>query len=196
MFNQPKGLYALALANTGERFGYYTMLAVFALFLQANFGWSEGVTGTVYSTFLMMVYFLPIIGGAIADRIGFNKCVTIGIVVMFLGYLCLSIPAGAGVAAVGIMAVALLLISVGTSLFKGNLQVMVGNLYDSPEMQPKRDSAFSLFYMAINIGALFAPTAAISVMNYAQNNFGVSVADSYHYAFGVACISLIVSIMI
>ena len=196
MFNQPKGLYALALANTGERFGYYTMLAVFALFLQANFGWSEGVTGTVYSTFLMMVYFLPIIGGAIADRIGFNKCVTIGIVVMFLGYLCLSIPAGAGVAAIGIMAVALLLISVGTSLFKGNLQVMVGNLYDSPEMQPKRDSAFSLFYMAINIGALFAPTAAISVMNYAQNNFGVSVADSYHYAFGVACISLIVSIMI
>ena len=196
MFNQPKGLYALALANTGERFGYYTMLAVFALFLQANFGWSEGVTGTVYSTFLMMVYFLPIIGGAIADRIGFNKCVTIGIVVMFLGYLCLSIPAGAGVAAIGIMAVALLLISVGTSLFKGNLQVIVGNLYDSPEMQPKRDSAFSLFYMAINIGALFAPTAAISVMNYAQNNFGVSVADSYHYAFGVACISLIVSIMI
>ena len=193
---QPKGLYALALANTGERFGYYTMLAVFALFLQANFGWSEGFTGTVYSTFLMLVYFLPIAGGAIADKIGYNKCVTIGIIVMFLGYLFLSIPAGASVAAITLMAASLVLISVGTSLFKGNLQVMVGNLYDSPEMQGKRDAAFSIFYMAINIGALFAPTAAIEAMNFAQRSMGASEAESYHYAFAVACISLIVSIAI
>lgn len=193
---QPKGLYALALANTGERFGYYTMLAVFALFLQANFGWSEGFTGTVYSTFLMLVYFLPIAGGAIADKIGYNKCVTIGIIVMFLGYLFLSIPAGASVAAITLMAASLVLISVGTSLFKGNLQVMVGNLYDAPEMQGKRDAAFSIFYMAINIGALFAPTAAIEAMNFAQRSMGASEAESYHYAFAVACISLIVSIAI
>lgn len=193
---QPKGLYALALANTGERFGYYTMLAVFALFLQANFGWSEGVTGTVYSTFLMLVYFLPIAGGAIADKIGFNKCVTIGIIVMFLGYLFLAVPAGAGVAAITVMAAALLMISVGTSLFKGNLQVMVGNMYDAPEMQGKRDAAFSIFYMAINIGALFAPTAAIKVMELAQNSFGATEAESYHYAFAVACLSLIVSMAI
>ena len=76
--NQPKGLYALALANTGERFGYYTMLAIFVLFLQANFGWGEGLAGTVYSTFLMLVYFLPIAGGAVADKIGFGRCVTFG----------------------------------------------------------------------------------------------------------------------
>ena len=193
---QPKGLFTLALANTGERFGYYTMLAVFALFLQANFGWDEGITGLVYSSFLMLIYFLPIAGGAIADKIGFNKCVTIGIVVMFLGYLFLAIPAGAGLAAIIIMAVALLFISLGTSLFKGNLQVMVGNLYDSPEMQAKRDSAFSIFYMAINIGALFAPTAAIEMMNYAQRSLGASEAEAYHYAFGVACLSLIVSMAI
>lgn len=190
------GLYALALANTGERFGYYTMLAVFALFLQANFGWNEGFTGTVYSTFLMLVYFLPIAGGAIADKIGYNKCVTIGIIIMFLGYLFLSIPAGAGVAAITLMVASLVLISVGTSLFKGNLQVMVGNLYDSPEMQGKRDAAFSIFYMAINLGALFAPTAAIEAMNFAQHNMGASEAESYHYAFAVACISLIFSIAI
>ena len=67
--NQPKGLYALALANTGERFGYYTMLAIFVLFLQSNFGWGEGLAGTVYATFLMLVYFLPIVGGAVADWI-------------------------------------------------------------------------------------------------------------------------------
>jgi POT family proton-dependent oligopeptide transporter len=82
--NQPKGLFALALANTGERFGYYTMLAIFVLFLQSNFGWGEGLAGTVYSTFLMLVYFLPIVGGAMADKIGYGKCVTFGIIVMFL----------------------------------------------------------------------------------------------------------------
>lgn len=186
----------MALANTGERFGYYTMLAVFALFLQENFGWSEGVTGTVYSTFLMLVYFLPIAGGAIADRIGFNRCVTTGIIVMFLGYLFLAVPAGNATPAIIIMGAALLMIAVGTSLFKGNLQVMVGNLYDAPKMQGKRDAAFSIFYMAINIGALFAPTAAIEVMKYAQESLGATSAESYHYAFGVACLSLILSMAI
>ena len=102
--NQPKGLYALALANTGERFGYYTMLAIFVLFLQANFGWGEGLAGTVYSTFLMLVYFLPIVGGAVADKIGFGRCVTLGILVMFIGYLLLAVPAGNGVAAIAMMA--------------------------------------------------------------------------------------------
>ena len=90
--NQPKGLFALALANTGERFGYYTMLAIFALFMQAKFGWSEAVAGQVYAIFLAAVYFMPMVGGLLADKIGFGKCVTTGIAVMFLGYLCLSIP--------------------------------------------------------------------------------------------------------
>lgn len=119
---QPKGLYALALANTGERFGYYTMLAVFVLFLQANFGWDEGKAGAVYSAFLAFVYFLPLVGGAIADKIGYGKCVTTGIIVMFLGYLMLSIPAGAGVLGMVLMFGALIFVCVGTSLFKGNLQ--------------------------------------------------------------------------
>ncbi len=194
--NQPKGLYALALANTGERFGYYTMLAIFVLFLQANFGWSEGLTGTVFSTFLMLVYFLPIVGGAVADKIGFGRCVTIGIVVMFLGYLLMAIPAGAGSTAVAIMIGALLMISIGTSLFKGNLQVMVGKLYDNAEYAGQRDAGFSIFYMAINIGALFAPTAALKLMDWAQHTMGANEQDAYHYAFAVACVSLLVSIAI
>ena len=70
---QPKGLWALALANTGERFGYYTMLAVFLLYLQANFGFAPGLASGIYSTFLMLVYFLPVIGGAAADKFGFGK---------------------------------------------------------------------------------------------------------------------------
>ena len=193
---QPRGLFALALANTGERFGYYTMLAVFVLFLQENFGWSAGLAGTYYSTFLMFVYFLPFIGGILADKFGYGKMVKIGISVMFLGYVLLAVPLGNGGAAVGAVIGALALISIGTGLFKGNLQVMVGDLYASPEMASKRDSAFSLFYMAINIGALFAPTAAIKIMDYAQKSLGFEKADSYHFAFGVACISLIISILI
>ncbi len=193
---QPKGLWALAFANTGERFGYYTMLAVFILFLQANFGWTSGMAGTVYSSFLACVYFLPIIGGAAADKWGYSKMVTIGIFIMFIGYLLLSIPMGADMPAILAMVAALLLVSLGTGLFKGNLQVMVGDLYNDPKYAQKRDSGFSLFYMLINVGAMFAPTAAIGIMNWAQKSLHISEADSYHFAFAVACASLIVSIAI
>ena len=194
--NQPKGLFALALANTGERFGYYTMLAVFALFLSANFGLDASTAGQIYSTFLALVYFLPLIGGILADKIGYGKCVTIGIIVMFLGYLLFAVPLGSDGFAMGAMIAALVLISFGTGLFKGNLQVMVGNLYDDPKYADKRDAAFSLFYMAINIGAMFAPTAAVEIMEWAQNSLKVSVEDSYHFAFMVACASLVLSIII
>ena len=194
--NQPKGLFALALANTGERFGYYTMLAVFALFLRANFGLSADAASRIYAGFLAFVYFLPLIGGWIADKIGYGKCVTIGIFVMFLGYVCLALPLGGNGFAMGVMLFALLLISFGTGLFKGNLQVMVGNLYDDPQYADRRDAAFSLFYMAINIGAMFAPTAAVKIMAWAQESLGYSVNDSYHFAFMVACASLILSIAI
>ena len=169
---QPKGLYALALANTGERFGYYTMLAIFTLFLQAKFGYSAGETSTIFSTFLAAVYFMPFIGGILADKYGFGKMVTLGVFIMFVGYLLLAIPTGADVAGKAMMFGALTLIACGTGLFKGNLQVMVGNLYDAPEYKDKRDTAFSLFYMAINIGALFAPTAATKMTNYVLGMHG------------------------
>ena len=194
--NQPKGLFALALANTGERFGYYTMLAVFALFLRANYGLDAGWAGEIYSDFLMLVYFLPIVGGWLADKFGFGRMVTIGILVMFAGYLLLSVPLGGDTLALVAMLVALVLIGLGTGLFKGNLQVMVGDLYNDPKYAGQRDSGFSIFYMAINIGALFAPTAAVRIMEWAQQNLHTSVNDSYHFAFAVACASLILSIAI
>jgi len=162
---QPKGLFALALANTGERFGYYTMLAIFMLFLQAKFGWEQALSSQVFSIFLALVYFMPVVGGWLADRIGYGKCVVTGIAVMFVGYVALSIPTAANALGVSLMIGALALISVGTGLFKGNLQVLVGNLYDDPKYSAKRDSAFSLFYMAINIGAMFAPSAATAITN-------------------------------
>ena len=91
---------------------------------------------------------------------------------------------------------ALLLVSLGTGLFKGNLQVMVGNLYDAPELSTKRDSGFSIFYMAINIGALFAPTAAVKIRDWAEVSLGYSGNDAYHFSFAVACVSLIISMII
>ena len=192
----PKGLFALALANTGERFGYYTMVAVFALFLRANFGLDAGLAGTIYSTFLGFVYFMPLIGGILADKFGYGRMVTIGISIMFAGYLLLSVPLGGDSLAMIAMLGALVFISVGTGLFKGNLQVMVGNLYDDPKYASKRDSAFSLFYMAINIGALFAPTAAVEIKEWAETSLGFTSNDAYHFSFAVACASLIVSMAI
>ena len=243
----PKGLYALALANTGERFGYYTMLAIFVLFLQAKFGLSAQTAGQFYGIFLAAVYFMPIIGGYIADKFwGFGKTVVTGILVMFAGYLLLFTQKDAtGSMAFTMMIIALLCIAIGTGLFKGNLQVMVGNLYDDAKYAAKRDGGFSLFYMAINIGSMFAPTTATAVTNLflgkngltydanipslahqfldgtitadgaarlqtlaeAQSSFGGdmtafchnyidSLSVAYSYGFGVACISLILSIAI
>ncbi|MBP7103306.1 MAG: peptide MFS transporter [Bacteroidales bacterium] len=243
--NHPKGLYALALANTGERFGYYTMLAIFTLFLQAKFGLSSAQTGQLFGGFLAAVYFLPVVGGLIADKwLGYGKTVFIGIIVMFLGYILMAIP-GMGMP---VLIASLFIIALGTGLFKGNLQVLVGNLYDDAKYKERRDPGFSLFYMAINIGAMFAPTAATKVMNYFMAKEGLSyVADipalahqylngtlvegseglakltdlataqgaaftgdltafsqhyidqlsmSYNFGFGVACISLVLSMII
>ena len=168
---QPKGLFALALANTGERFGYYTMLAIFLLFIQAKFGFSAAAATQIYSIFLAGVYFMPFFGGILADKIGYGKCVTLGIGVMFAGYLCLAIPTAPDMAGKILMFGALTLIAIGTGLFKGNLQVMVGNLYDDPKYASKRDAAFSLFYMPINLGSMFAPAMAKAMTNWSLSKY-------------------------
>ena len=206
---QPKGLFALALANTGERFGYYTMLAILTLLMQAKFGWDEGAAGQVYAIFLAGVYFMPFFGGMLADRIGYGKCVTIGISVMFLGYLSLAIPTGNDLTGKLVMFGGLTLVAIGTGLFKGNLQVLVGNLYDDPKYAAKRDSAFSLFYMAINIGAMFAPAMAKAITNRYLEAHGFvydaanqsadylqALSGAYGLCFAVACVSLILSVAI
>ena len=149
------------------------MLAIFLLFIQAKFGFSAAAATQIYSIFLAGVYFMPLFGGMLADKIGYGRCVTIGIAVMFFGYLCLSIPTAPDTFGKILMFGALALIALGTGLFKGNLQVMVGNLYDDPKYADKRDSAFSLFYMAINIGAMFAPSMAKAVTNFGLSKSGL-----------------------
>ena len=176
--NQPKGLYVLALSNTGERFGYYTMLAIFLFYLQAKFGFDSAWTGQIFSIFLALVYFMPLVGGWLADKWSFSKCVVTGIAVMFIGYALLSAPTPVrNNMSVMVLFAALLLISVGTGLFKGNLQVMVGDLYNNPQYSDRRDTAFSLFYMAINLGSMYAPGAAIALKNYGLRRAGFLTND-------------------
>lgn len=172
----PKGLIVLALTNMGERFGYYTMLAILTLYLQAKFGFSSATTSMLYGTFLALVYFLPIFGGIIADKwLGYGKTIFAGVTIMFAGYLLLGLPFGAGAAGITIMLLSLFLIAAGTGLFKGNLQALVGKIYDDPRFSKGRDMAFSIFYMFINIGAFFAP----SMGNWITNN--VLAKENYFY---------------
>ena len=89
----PKGLFVAFFANMGERFGFYTMIAIFVLFLQAKYGYSAAEASQIYGTFLAFVYFLPLLGGYIADKfLGYGKTISIGLVVMFIGYFLLAIP--------------------------------------------------------------------------------------------------------
>jgi len=182
--NHPKGLLVLALTNMGERFGYYTMLAILTLYMQAKFGLSSSTTSLIYGTFLGMVYFLPLLGGFVADKVlGYGKTILLGVFVMFTGYLLLAVPTEANTVGRIMMFGALLLISLGTGFFKGNLQALVGNLYESDQFKGKRDIAFSIFYMFINIGAFFAPSVANSINNafLAKDNFSydASIAKNY-----------------
>ena len=167
----PKGLWVFLFANMGERFGYYTMLAIFILFLQAKFGMTATEAGSIYGYFLFGIYFIPLLGGILADKVlGFNKTITLGIILMIGGYFMLAQPGFSK----HLVYVALGIISTGTGFFKGNLQALVGKLYDDAKYSKFRDSAFSIFYMGINVGAFFAPTAANSISNWIMGGKGLS----------------------
>ncbi len=241
----PKGLFIAFFANMGERFGFYTMISIFVLFLQAKYGLNAGRTSLIYGIFLFCVYFFPLFGGILADRfLGYGRTISLGLIVMFLGYALLALPSRMETN-FGLVIAALAVIALGTGLFKGNLQALVGNLYDDPKYGALRDRAFNIFYMGINVGAMFAPTASEKVSNWilrtadyfydaripalandflrgkladageylaiaqAQDagitleslkqfseNYINSLSKSYHFGFGVACISLVLSMLI
>ncbi|MDD3405443.1 MAG: peptide MFS transporter [Paludibacteraceae bacterium] len=176
--NHPKGLLAAALSNMGERFGYYIMNAVLLLFLCSKFGLSDSVSGIIYSVFYALIYVLSLVGGLIADRKqNYKGTIMVGLIVMALGYTLLSIPILATTTNISWLlpftCLSLLLIAFGNGLFKGNLQAIVGQMYDNFENEAakhgtealrlargKRDSGFQIFYVFINIGGLAAPFVA------------------------------------
>ena len=175
--NHPKGLLAAALANMGERFGFYTMMAILVLFLQAKFGLDGTSAGIIYSIFYASIYILALVGGLIADKTrNYKGTILTGLVIMAVGYLLLSIPTPTPVPNktlfLILVCIGLFVIAFGNGLFKGNLQALVGKMYDNNQYSKMRDSGFSLFYMFINVGAIFAPFFAVGIRNWWVNHNG------------------------
>lgn len=172
MFNKhPKGLIYAALANMGERFGFYTMMAILVLFLMAKFGLDKTTAAIIYSVFYFSIYILAFIGGIIADKTrNFKGTILTGIILMAVGYCMIAIPSPTPVSNVAIFLTitcfGLFVIAFGNGLFKGNLQALVGQMYDNDKYSKLRDSGFSIFYMFINIGAIFAPMIASYVRGW------------------------------
>jgi POT family proton-dependent oligopeptide transporter len=161
--NHPKGLLVAFFSNMGERFGFYTMMAILVLFLQAKFGLPAARAGEIYSWFYFSIYALALLGGIMADSTRKYKLVIlVGIIIMFAGYIIMAIPG----MTLTITIIGLFTIALGNGLFKGNLQAVVGQMYDDPMYSKLRDSAYMIFYMGINIGALFAPFAATGMRNW------------------------------
>ena len=167
----PKGLLAASLSNMGERFGFYIMMAILTLFISAKFGLSKETTGYIYSAFYASIYLLALVGGVIADRTKNYKGTIIGgLVVMALGYLLIAIPTPTVVENItpylALTCVGLGVIAFGNGLFKGNLQALIAQMYDDPKYSKMRDAGFQIFYMFINIGAIFAPFIAVGIRNW------------------------------
>lgn len=190
--DHPKGLIPAALSNMGERFGYYIMNAVLLLFLVSKFGISDQWSGVIYSVFYALIYVLSLVGGVVADRKNNYKAVIMsGLTVMALGYILLSIPITSTSTNISWLlpftCIALLMIALGNGLFKGNLQAIVGQMYDDLETdaakkgpdalriaQSKRDSGFQIFYVFINIGGLIAPFVAPLLRSWWLGKNGLS----------------------
>ncbi|MBR1850536.1 MAG: peptide MFS transporter [Bacteroidales bacterium] len=183
----PKGLIAAALSNMGERFGYYIMNAVLLLFLCSKFGIADEVAAIIYAVFYFAIYVLSLPGGIIADRLqNYKGTIQAGLLTMAAGYVILSIPLMGFLenpaAKTGILVLtcaALLIIAFGNGLFKGNLQALVGQMYDNleaeaakkgpealAEAKSKRDPGFQIFYVFINIGGVLAPFVAPSLRQW------------------------------
>ncbi len=181
--NHPKGLMTLFFTEMWERFGFYTMLAVFVLYMDESFGWTDSQKGDVYGIFLAFVYFTPVAGGWIADRLlGYRKTIMLGALILGIGYAML---AYSGLEKLWLFYSALGVMVIGNGLFKANISVLVGNLYE-PGSQFK-DVGYNIFYMGINLGAFIAPLAATWLHDY----FG-----TYNAAFGAAAVGMVLSLLV
>jgi POT family proton-dependent oligopeptide transporter len=178
----PKGLYVLFATEMWERFSFYSMLALFTLYLRdpvEGFGWTAVQATTLYANYIMFVYLSPLVGGWIADRkLGYRRAVMIGGFFFMAGHLLLSFKS------VPVVYAALACLVIGNGFFKPNVSTMVGNLY--PEGSHLKDRAYNIFYLGINVGAFFAPIVAEVVKQY----FGV------HAAFAVAAGGMVISVWI
>ena len=180
----PKGLYVLFFTEMWERFGYYLMVGIFFLYLKdtEGKGMDTRTAIDIVGTYIALVYLAPFIGGMIADRyIGYLKAIFIGGSLMALGYFGLAINGSDN-----IMYLSLLLIIVGNGFFKPNISTLLGIMYSKDELKSKKDSAYNIFYMGINIGAFFCNFVAA----YLRNAYG------WGYAFASAGVRMLIGIII
>jgi len=190
--DHPKGLYVLFFTEMWERFGFYTVLAIFVLYLQENFHWDAATIGNIYGLFIAATFFLPLFGGMVSDRLlGYGKTILLGAIVSCIGYTLLALPTHSEY----LLFTALCVIAVGNGLFKPNTYVIVGNLYSGVNGSLK-DAAFNIFYMGINVGAFLAPIAATSTKDFMIEHYHFTLAHAYNAAFGVAAAGMLLAIAI
>jgi proton-dependent oligopeptide transporter, POT family len=179
----PKGLYVLFFTEMWERFSFYTVGGMWALYVQNSeqgFGWPQDRATSIWSWYLAFVYASPLVGGLIADRkLGYRRSVMIGGLFFMAGHALLAVPKIEGV-----MFMALACLVIGNGFFKPNVSAMVGNLY--PEGSHLKDRAYNIFYMGINIGAFLAPIVAEVMVR----NFG------YHPAFFMGALGMVISVAV
>lgn len=183
LFGHPLGLFVLFFTEMWERFSYYGMRAILLLFLIDNvrggMGLNEAEGAAIYGIYTASVYLLSLPGGWLADNIlGQRKSILYGGIIIMLGHIILAIPSGPGLFYAGLGVV-----SVGTGMLKPNISSVVGELY--PEGGARKDAAFSIFYMGINIGSLLG----ISIVGY----LGQKV--NWHYGFGAAAVAMALGIV-
>lgn len=181
----PRGLYLLFGVEMWERFSYYGMRALLVLYLvdktHGGLGWSRVAAQKLYGWYGFLVYLLPVGGGFLADRlIGTSRALLIGSVIIASGHFCLAIPGEAS------FLPGLGLIILGTGFFKANVSTMVGQLYR--EDDPRRDSAFTIFYMGINLGAFFGPIICGAL--------AMSPRFGWHWGFGAAGVGMVLSLVL
>jgi POT family proton-dependent oligopeptide transporter len=188
--NHPKGLPVLFFTEMWERFGFYLMLGIFVLYMEAGAdpvlaarsGLSLPPTQSkdIYGTYIALVYLTPFVGGLLADRmLGYRRSIIFGGLLMGAGYCGLAIP-GYGLH----FFVSLLMIIIGNGFFKPNISTLVGNLYNEEQYKPYKDAGFNIFYMGINIGAFFCNFVAA----YLRINYG------WGYAFLAAGIGMFIGV--
>lgn len=168
----PSGLPYLFLTEMWERFGYYLMIGIFFLYMtdteKGGLALSKKEAADIFGTFIALVYLTPFIGGLLADRLlGYRSSITIGGVLMGLGYMGLGYMARTG-GGMNIFMVSLILMILGNGFFKPNITTLLGSLYNDPEYKERKDTGFSIFYMGINVGAFICNFFAA----YLRNTFG------------------------